>query len=386
MRIGDVVALNRRTVSIEPSADYVFLGMSAEGKGFFRKAPTPGSEIRSGSAFALEAGDFVYSRLFAWRGTFEIAGTTEEACVVSGEFPSFEVDQSRVDTRWLRYWLLSEPGLREVMDRSAGSTPGSRNRLREDRFLDIPLALPAVDTQRRVADWLDQLQTAESELTLRSKRAAELSEAFTVSASARPDLDDEAKARAGWRRVPLAEVLELSNREVQVESDESYDIAGVYSFGRGLFARRVLSGTQTSYKTLHRLQAGQLVMSRLKAWEGALAIVPNELEGWYVSPEFPTFDVDTEQVEIPYLGVVLTSERFWSRLRGASHGIGARRERVSAAKLLEQVVEVPSIEEQRSIAGTIKRVQASRVLRQRVDQQIGSLVPAALNQAFAGLS
>ena len=40
---------------------------------------------------------------------------------------------------------------------------------------------------------------------------------------------------------------------VVVDPAESYEMAGVYSFGRGLFRRENLSGAETTYKVLHRL-------------------------------------------------------------------------------------------------------------------------------------
>lgn len=112
VRIGEVVKQVRRAPEVDPSSEYEFLGVSASGGGLFRKAPTPGSAIRPSSAFLVRSGDFVYSRLFAWRGSFEIAGDAENGRLVSGEFPTFVPDRSKIDPRWLRYWLLSDAGLR----------------------------------------------------------------------------------------------------------------------------------------------------------------------------------------------------------------------------------------------------------------------------------
>jgi len=314
-----------------------------------------------------------------------VSSESDAGCIASNRFLSYRPIGRRVDVRWARWYFLSEPGIELVQRASPGSADRNRT-LAIDRFEALTIPLPPIDEQRRVANRLDRLQGATIELAYHSDLASELAGALVVSASARPDFDAETKARAGWRRLALRDIVRLKNHEVKVKSIASYDVAGVYSFGRGMFPRATLDGLDTSYKVLHQLHAGQFVMSRLKAWEGALALVPAELEGWFVSPEFPTFDVDTKRVDLRFLRAILTSERFWSRLKGASQGIGARRERVNTSRLLDQHVELPPIGQQWAIAQAIDRLYLARGRRQRVKERIDSLMPAALRAAFAGLS
>ena len=99
----------------------------------------------------------------------------------------------------------------------------------------------------------------------------------------------------------LGEVLQLASVGVSVEPEGDYPIAGIYSFGRGLIRRPTIRGSETSYATLSRLSKGQLTMSKLNAWEGALAVVPEEFEGSYVSPEYPVFNIDRSQADPAYI-------------------------------------------------------------------------------------
>jgi type I restriction enzyme S subunit len=198
-------------------------------------------------------------------------------------------------------------------------------------------------------------------------------------------MDTAAKASAGWRRVRLDEVLIQHADEVPVQHDQTYDIAGVYSFGRGVFGRAALEGSATSYRTLHRLREGQLVMSRVKAWEGAVAVVPADFDGWFLSPEFPTFDIDSRQVDTDYFRSLITSAVFWSRLSNASRGIGARRERVHAMRLLEQEIDLPPLSTQRSVASVLSVLGDIEARRSFANERMDALLPAALNEAFASL-
>lgn len=152
---------------------------------------------------------------------------------------------------------------------------------------------------------------------------------------------------------PLGEVIRLENSEELVKDDQTYPIAGVYGFGRGLFKRTPIKGNETSYKKLNRLTSNRLVMSRLKAFEGAISLIPADFDGWYLSPEFPTFAIDTTQADPRYLANICIWPEFWDRLRGQSKGIGARRERVGADRLLSIKIPLPDLDEQCRIAARL---------------------------------
>jgi len=113
-----------------------------------------------------------------------------------------------------------------------------------------------------------------------------------------------------YPQVPLGEVLRAAPDEVVVEPDEMYRVAGIYSFGRGLFARPTIQGTDTKYKTLFRLREDQFVYSRLKAFEGAVAIVDGQFDGAFVSQEFPQFNAVRERVDPTFLAGSARGQRF----------------------------------------------------------------------------
>ena len=87
----------------------------------------------------------------------------------------------------------------------------------------------------------------------------------------------------GWPTVPLREVLAQREDVVAVDPTTEYPMAGVYSFGRGLFFRGVQMGQETSYAEFYRIHSGDLVLSRLFGWEGAVGVVPEGLDGHFVS-------------------------------------------------------------------------------------------------------
>ncbi|WP_157117705.1 restriction endonuclease subunit S [Nocardia vaccinii] len=149
---------------------------------------------------------------------------------------------------------------------------------------------------------------------------------------------------------PLGDVLELVCDAVEVRAEDTYKIAGVYSFGRGLFERAPISGSQTQYRHLHRLHAGTVVLSKLKAFEGAIAVIGEEFDGRYLSPEFPTFIIDSTASDARYIHYLCAWRPLWARLAQKSTGIGSRRERVSPRQLKETLVPLPDLAEQHRVA------------------------------------
>ena len=187
---------------------------------------------------------------------------------------------------------------------------------------------------------------------------------------------------SGCPLVPLREILEPSIDEVAVEPEATYPIAGVYSFGRGLFTRTLIVGADTKYAKLHRLHAGQLVMSRLKAWEGAVALVHPEFDGMHVSPEFPTFSVRGGRAEPAFVELIARWPPFWESLLGHSRGIGARRERVHADRLLATEVPLPPLDEQARIVERMDRVARLRARADERSDHLAALEQSALNAAL----
>lgn len=172
----------------------------------------------------------------------------------------------------------------------------------------------------------------------------------------------------------LSESLRLSVDAVTVSSNDRFDIAGVYGFGRGLFTREPIRGSDTSYPKLHRLHAGDVVMSRLKAFEGAIAVIPQHLDGWFLSPEFPTFSINRDVAEPAYLKHLFRWPGFWELLRGESKGVGARRERVSAQRVLSIKVPMPDLDIQQKIAAKLDGLHDAREHCMKETERAASLV------------
>ena len=164
----------------------------------------------------------------------------------------------------------------------------------------------------------------------------------------------------------------------------SYPQVGVRSFGAGLFAKSAVAGSATTYKTFNRLYEGALVLSQVKGWEGAVAICPAKLAGWFVSPEYRTFRCIEDQARPGYLAPLVRTRWFWEKLGCATRGVGARRERTRPEQFLNIEIPIPTIEKQAQGERVFAQVAMLRRVQAETAAELDALLPSILDKAFKG--
>ena len=181
-----------------------------------------------------------------------------------------------------------------------------------------------------------------------------------------------------WEIVKLSEVLQLNIDSVDVLSQPEFYFAGVYCFGGGLFKRGLLNGENTSYKTYNRLHKNQIVVSKVKGWEGAIALVTDEYDGMFLSPVYPTFSLISDTIaDLSYIHLFLQQKEIWQKLFSNSKGIGARRNSISEVTFLNLLIPLPPLTEQKRIVEKIesvqKRLERIKQLRAEQEKEIGNI-------------
>lgn len=260
----------------------------------------------------------------------------------------------------------------QALLRSAGGTPTSRNRLKEEAFLELEIPLPPLDEQRLIATRLERISNAMSTADTLSSNcdASWLSLVTALHLSASHEV------------FPLGKLLRLDEDKVPVLPSGTYPQAGVRAYGRGLFETAPVQGGATTYRHLNRLHAGFLVMSQVKGWEGAVAMVDSRMADRYVSPEYRTFCCEPERLLPQYMAHLVAAPWFYERLAPASRGVGARRERVRPELFLALELPMPRVEEQRRLLKTMDRVAELRELAAGAREARSGLHRALLARAF----
>lgn len=195
------------------------------------------------------------------------------------------------------------------------------------------------------------------------------------------DIKEEIKLSIDAPRKPLSEAIEENTEEVPVDPTQKYEFAGVYGFGKGIFKRSALEGSNTSYKVFNKLHANDLVISKVKGWEGAIALVPEDFDGLFLSPQYPTFK-SKEGVNIKYIVEYCKHPRVWQELLNKSKGIGARRNSISVGAFLSLEIPLPDIDIQNKIVDAFEKMTQLRNNQIELNKQLDFLVPAILENVF----
>ncbi|MBL0175141.1 MAG: restriction endonuclease subunit S [Ignavibacteria bacterium] len=374
-KLGDVLEPAAREEIVDAAKEYRLLGVRLDGNGPFIREKVLGSQISAIKLFRVETGDFIYSRLFAGRGAFGVIGAELDGCYVSGEFPTFLPVQGKVDVHFLKFWFKLPPVIRLVDENCSGSTPLTRNRFKEQYFLALEIPLPSISEQRRVVARIEELN-------------AQIHEARYLRNQITEDVDSLGISHhmqlAGNRKCRLGEIISLDEDVVPILPEDLYPQVGVKSFGAGLFSKPAISGTETRYRHFNRLFEGAIVLSQVKGWEGAIAVCPSNLAGYFVSPEYRTFRCIQNEARSVYMAAIVRTKWFWSRLSDATRGVGARRERTRPEQFVN--VELPMPDYQSQIFGelTLTKLYELKRLQAETAAELDAMLPAILNRAFKG--
>ncbi|MFH0828779.1 MAG: N-6 DNA methylase [Candidatus Kerfeldbacteria bacterium] len=152
------------------------------------------------------------------------------------------------------------------------------------------------------------------------------------------------------RAVPLGDWIAREERRFAVQRKERYRLLGVKWYGEGPFLREELLGAEIKAKYVFKVQPEDIIYNRLFAWKGSFGVVPAELDGCYVSNEFPLFRLkDGAPAYGPYIKYFLKSPATWATAERLSTGTtSTSRNRLSIEDFLGIEIPEMTVDEQMS--------------------------------------
>ena len=375
VRFGEFAPIVRRPVDIELKRSYPELGIRSFGKGTFHKPPLTGAEVGTKRLFRIEADDLMFSNVFAWEGAVAVASQRDDGRFGSHRFISCAVDPSRADVHFLqRYFTASPDGVEQLRQASPGGA-GRNRTLGVDKLAELQVPLPPIEEQRAIVSRLDAL-------TAKARQIADRLDAIEADAAALLRAYVFCPPGELVVRHRMSELVTQRQPDVAVNGLRRYQFAGVYSFGRGVFASANKLGSEFAYERLSMVRAGDFIYPKLMAWEGALGVVPPKCDGMVVSPEFPVFSVNTELVLPEVLDIYFRTPDVWPALAAASGGTNMRRRRMQPSAFLTHTMPLPSMRTQLKIRELQGHIQALKFRHAGIRAANDALVPSTLERIF----
>jgi type I restriction enzyme S subunit len=148
--LGDCIRLVDESHRVDPDQSYLNFGIYSFGKGLFPKPPIRGVATSATTLRRVKAGQFVYSRLFAFEGAYGMVAREHDGYFVSGEYPTFECDPQAVLVEFLVSYFKAPPVWKEVAMGSKG-LGDRRQRVQPAQILGHTVWVPPLEWQYTLA-------------------------------------------------------------------------------------------------------------------------------------------------------------------------------------------------------------------------------------------
>lgn len=166
-KVGEVVEMMMERIQVEPDREYKLAGVRWYGEGVFHKETVTGMKMSAKYIAPLKPSAFIYNRLFGWKASFAVVSEDLADCYVSNEFPQFVANEAKLLPEYLYLWSICESTIRAVNAASTGSAAVSRNRFREEFFLEFDIPVPPLDEQRAIVSVWEQAKSGIADILRR---------------------------------------------------------------------------------------------------------------------------------------------------------------------------------------------------------------------------
>ena len=426
LKLGDFLIRRKDAVDVTDGVKYKRATIRINHKGISIRDEKDGAQIKTKRQFAISKGQFLLSKIDARNGAFGIVPNELDKGIITGNFWTFDVDQSKVLIDFFKAFTESVSFTDMCIRSSSGTT--NRKYLDEKKFLEIDIEVPDIEQQtvvisnyyqkREVTKNLKDFGVNQREI-LTNLRQSILQEAV------------QGKLTAKWRAnnpniAPASELLNRIRAEKQqliaekkirkekplspVEDEEiPFDVpkkwmwcrlgetASSYKrdiidgpFGSNLKATEYvesgvpvirlqnISRNKFLYKSIkyiteekaeflkrHNYNHGDVVICKLGDPTGKACIIPEGMQPGRIVADIVRYRVNDSILFNQYLCFALNAPISINQFN--SEATGMTRQRVNLSKIRELLFALPPLEEQIAI---VNKVNSLMALCDELDQQI----------------
>ena len=174
---------------------------------------------------------------------------------------------------------------------------------------------------------------------------------------------------------------------VEIQDTEFYKRLTIRINHQGVSVRDTEIGAKIGTKSQFRVRAGDFILSKIDARQGAFGIVPPEADDGIITGNFWTYRVDNQLVDTEWFLQFTNSDAFLDLCKRSSTG-NTHRKYLNEAIFLNHELAIPSLEEQRKAVVSCKagNKRVEEVQHEITHQQslLAKLKQAILQEAIQG--
>ncbi|WP_375479114.1 hypothetical protein [uncultured Jatrophihabitans sp.] len=341
--LGEVTSQSRDYVRVDRDTTYPLLGVRWYAQGaFHRETVTP----KAGTICRVRPGQFIYNRLFAWKGSFGLVTEELAGSYVSNEFPLFDCDPARLMPEYLAF-VFGRPEVWSWIERVSTGTTASRNRWNEPAFNSYRVALPSLIEQRRI---VSVLSAVDSQIVALETEQRTADEALDRLRNELPTLAP----------VPLGDVLLAidSGKSVQTSGEAPRvgkpRILKISALRPGLFRADEAKALDVEMPHSSLVNEGDLLMTRSNTPDrvGYCARARGVPASTYMPDLVWRLRIDSDRVDADFLEQALASPVMRGRVTATATGTSASMRKINKRGISTVMLPLPPIEVQREFAAS----------------------------------
>jgi type I restriction enzyme S subunit len=214
--VGNALIRRSRPVEVENNTEYRQIGIRSHGKGIFDKEAVTGSELGGKRVFWIEPDCFVVNIVFAWEQAVSRTTKADVGKIASHRFPMFRPREKRCDVRFIEYFFKTPRGKYLLGIASPGGA-GRNKTLGQKEFERVPLTLPPLPEQRKIADilstWDQAIEKTEALLSNARTQKRALMQQLLTGKRRFPEFEGQP-----WKEVRLGDVADVIVSNVDKKS------------------------------------------------------------------------------------------------------------------------------------------------------------------------
>ncbi|MCA9422496.1 MAG: restriction endonuclease subunit S [Nitrospira sp.] len=192
-----------------------------------------------------------------------------------------------------------------------------------------------------------------------------------------------------WPMVRLVKLATPIERPEVPTPGIEYRQVGVKLWGQGAYQRESIDGGATKYTTFSRVKANDIIVNKIWARNGSVAVVQKSLEDSYVSGEFPTFTPVLQKLEPRWFHWITKTRFFWDQCDEKSRGTSGKN-RIRPERFLEIEIPLPPLPEQQRIVARIEALDAKikeiKKLKGEIGQDGNKLLLGSFYKLISGVN
>ncbi len=261
---------------------------------------------------------------------------------------AYLIPKKNIDAIFLFYLLEYNYG----RIRYEGSRGGSQGSLNTGMVKALRFPFPNFREQQKIAEilstWDKAISTTQNlieELKIRNKG---LAQQLLTGKKRLKGFDAE------WEKYPFSGILKKVKRSVEWNDDALYKLISVRRRSGGIFFRDALYGYQIKVKNLRTTKVGDFLFSKMQIVHGASALVTAEFDDAKISGSYISVRAKDESVlSMEFLNWYSKLPKFYHQTFISSYGVHIEKMTFDFGLFLTETIELPSLEEQKSIVSVL---------------------------------